>query len=85
MERTSEHYALDLLTKLRANQVSSELYPDQVKLKKPLNYANKKGIPLVVLIGPEEIKSGKVSVKYMDSGKQEALSAEQLIDKLLAT
>ncbi len=85
MDPASEPHALGLLSKLRSNQVSAELYPDRVKLKKPLNYANKKGIPLVVLIGSDEIKSGKISVKYMDTGDQEELTEAQLFGKLLET
>jgi histidyl-tRNA synthetase len=85
MEQSSEPHALGLLSKLRLNNVSSELYPDRAKLKKPLNYANKKGIPVVVLIGSKEIESGNLTVKYMESGDQEEITEEQLLIKLLAT
>ena len=85
MEQSSEPHALRLLSKLRTNNVSSELYPDRAKLKKPLNYANKKGIPVVVLIGSQEIESGNLTVKYMESGDQEEITEGQLLKKLLAT
>ena len=85
MDQRSVPHSLGLLAKLRSHDISSELYPDRVKLKKPLNYANKKGIPIVVLIGSHEIEGGKLSVKYMTSGDQEELTEDQLIAKLLPT
>ena len=82
MDRESHHHALGLLARLRSREISCELYPDRAKLKKPLNYANKKGIPVVVLIGSDEIKSGKLTVKHMISGEQEPLTEEQLFNLL---
>ncbi len=82
LDDESERYALAVLSKLRKNGVASELYPDRGKLKKPLNYANKKGVPLVVLIGPDEISSGKLTVKRMAEGTQEQLTEEQLVGLL---
>ena len=82
LDGESEHYALAVLSKLRKNGIASELYPDRSKLKKPLNYANKKGVPLVVLIGPDEISSGKLTVKHMAEGTQEPLTEDQLVDLL---
>ncbi|GJM29269.1 MAG: histidine--tRNA ligase [Cyclobacteriaceae bacterium] len=79
MDDQSQGYALGLLSRLRSLDIACELYPDRAKLKKPLNYANKKGIPMVVLIGPEEIESGKLSVKQMVSGEQRQLTEDQLI------
>lgn len=79
LDGESERYALAVLSKLRRNGVACELYPDRGKLKKPLNYANKKGVPLVVLIGPDEISSGKLTVKHMAEGTQEQLTEEQLV------
>ena len=83
LDEQSRKQALALLSELRSQKISSELYPDRAKLKKPLNYANKKGIPVVVLLGSDEIKSGKLSVKFMTTGEQEQLTKEQLM-KLLA-
>lgn len=83
LDDESEGEALDLLCKLRSNEIASELYPDRGKLKKPLNYANKKGIPTVVLIGPEEIASKKFTVKHMAKGTQKQLTRKQLLVELL--
>lgn len=69
---------------LRDKNISTVLYPMvQEKLDKQLKYANKKNIPYVVIIGPEEIATGKVVLKDMKSGKQQILSIEEVI-KLLS-
>ncbi|HEY3430685.1 MAG TPA: ATP phosphoribosyltransferase regulatory subunit, partial [Cyclobacteriaceae bacterium] len=75
-------YGLKALTKLRKAGISSELYPDQAKLKKQLDYANKKLIPFTIVIGPDEMNSGLLALKNMESGEQEKLTVEQVIDKL---
>ena len=82
MDEDSRDYALELLSRLRSQEISCELYPDRAKLKKPLNYANKKGIPIVVLLGPEEIESGKLTVKMMATGDQQQLSEDQLLKQI---
>lgn len=67
---------------LRKEGFMTMLYPNIVKLDKQFKYADKKGIPYVVVIGPDEIKEGKVVVKDMKSGKQEKINFRQLFDKL---
>ncbi len=71
---------ISMLTALRAAGIRSELYPDDVKLKKQMNYANKKNIPFVILMGDEEIKTGKYTVKDMRSGDQKALSSKDILE-----
>lgn len=70
---------ISLLATLRARGIKSELYPDEVKLKKQMNYANKKNIPYVILMGSEEIEAGKYTVKNMRSGDQKALSSKDIV------
>lgn len=77
-------YGLALIPKLRAAGINSELYPDAVKLKKQLDYADRKSIPFVVLIGSDEIKSGKLTLKNMKTGEQSHLSIEELIQALIS-
>jgi histidyl-tRNA synthetase len=79
-EHTEKH-AFKTLLELRNAGIRAELYPDRVKIKKQLNYANKKGIPFVLMIGSEELKKGVYALKDMQSGKQEELSLQALIDK----
>ena len=68
-----------ILNKLRHEGISSEIYPDTIKLKKQLNYANKKGIPFVVLIGQDEIKKGIYTLKNMITGEQIEAELKALI------
>ncbi|MGF7213999.1 histidyl-tRNA synthetase [Spirosoma lacussanchae] len=71
--------ALPLLNQLRQANTSAEMYPDLAKVKKMLDYANAKRIPLVVLIGSEEVQTGQLTVKNMLTGVQEKLTADELI------
>ena len=74
-----EKYCLGVLTSLHKAGIAAELYPDQAKIKKQMEYANRKNIPFVVLIGQTEMESGLLAVKDMVSGEQKSLTAEQLI------
>ncbi|MFN6944351.1 MAG: histidine--tRNA ligase [Cytophagaceae bacterium] len=78
----SEHYALNIIGKLREAGISSEIYPEAAKMKKQLNYANAKNIPKVVIIGTEEISTGLLTVKNMITGEQEKKGVDQLINEL---
>lgn len=78
----TEKEAFKVLVQLRKNNIRAELFPDSVKIKKQLNYANKKGIPFVLMIGSEELKKGVCSLKNMSDGKQEELTVAQVIDKM---
>lgn len=76
-----ENKVLNLCMKLRENDISLEMFPDShVKLKKQLNIANQKKIPLVLIPGEDEIKQDKYTLKNMNSGKQFLLSFNELID-----
>lgn len=79
----SLRYGLGVLTQLRGAGVASEIYPDVAKMKKQLDYANKKAIPYVIVIGSDEMKSGKLAFKHMDSGEQKSLTIEEVIDGLV--
>lgn len=75
-------FGLKALTSFRKAGIASEIYPDQAKLKKQLDFANKKLIPFTIVIGPDEMTSGVLSFKNMESGEQEKLTVEQIIQKL---
>lgn len=66
--------SLSVAQKLRKNGVSTILYPESVPLKKQFKYADRKGIPFVVVVGPDERKQKKVLLKNMRTGKQELRS-----------
>ncbi|MFZ0488623.1 MAG: histidine--tRNA ligase [Salegentibacter sp.] len=71
-------YAMKAVKKLREQAVVAELYPDSAKMKKQMNYANKRDIPFVVLAGDSEMQAEKFTLKNMKSGEQETLSFEEL-------
>jgi histidyl-tRNA synthetase len=70
---------LPLLAQLRQKNIAAEAYPDVVKIKKMLDYANDKAIQTVVLIGPEEVETGLLTVKNMITGEQTKQTAEGLV------
>ncbi len=75
-------YCLALLKQLRENNINSELYPTDDKIKKQMNYANKKAVQFVVMIGEDEIKSGELTIKDMRSGDQRQMKVSELINFL---
>lgn len=74
--------SLELLSFLRENGISSEIYPDSSKLKKQFDYANKKNIPYVLIVGSEEIKKQEFLLKNMITGSQTAVTRETIIPLL---
>lgn len=77
-----EAFCLPILANLRANGINSEIYPESSKMKKQMTYANNKNIPFVILVGESEVEEGVVSLKNMESGEQEKLTPDQLIERL---
>lgn len=75
-------FGLKTLSTFRKSGIASEIYPDQSKLKKQLDYANRKLIPFAVVIGSDEMQKGMLTFKDMESGEQEKLTMEQIIHKL---
>jgi histidyl-tRNA synthetase len=75
--------SLELTTKLRRVGLNAEVYVDAgAKLDKQLKYADKKGIPYVVIAGPDEVKRNVVKLKNMETKNQEEILVEALIKKL---
>ena len=72
-------YAMSAITTLRKQKIPAELYPDAAKMKKQMNYADKRNFEYVVLIGSDEITSGRYGVKNMKSGEQQKVSLEELM------
>jgi histidyl-tRNA synthetase len=71
--------ALPLLNQLRTAGVTAEVYPDLAKLKKMMDYANAKAIPYVVLIGPEEVQTGLLTLKNMATGGQKKVGVTDVL------
>ena len=75
-------YCLDVLQKLRNEGISSELYPSIAKMKKQMNYADKRGVEYVLIIGEDEMVNGKVGVKEMITGKQREMELSEFINEI---
>ena len=81
----SEKYLDDSLrisSILRNNNISTDLYPDNPKLKKQLQYANNNDIPYVIIIGEDEVTSKLYTLKNMETGSQEKLGIDEIISKV---
>ena len=68
------------MKEVRDADIRAEIFPDNAKMKKQMNYANAKNIPYVVFTGDTEIEAGKVTVKDMMTGGQKQVSPEELIN-----
>lgn len=77
-----EPYCLPVLSLLRKKGVNAEIFPDSAKMKKQMNYANRKQIPYVILAGDNEIEAKKFTLKNMETGEQQLVNAEELINIL---
>lgn len=73
---------IPLVAKLRKAGIPTELYPDSVKIKKQMSYANSNSIPFVALIGENERENSTITLKNMVTGEQHSLSELDLIEKL---
>jgi histidyl-tRNA synthetase len=83
-DEPSQRYGLKILSRLRQTGIASEIYPEVVKLKKQLDFANKKMIPYTIVIGSEEINTGLLAFKDMGTGKQDNLSVDMIIERIKA-
>ncbi len=72
-------YCMPIAAKARKAGIRTEIYPDSVKMKKQMSYANAKQIPFVALAGENEISEGKVTLKNMLTGEQMLVTTDQLI------
>lgn len=73
-------YCLPIISQLRAEGVRCEIYPDAVKMKKQMAYANAKQIPFVALAGESEIAENKITLKNMEVGSQDLVSIDELVE-----
>jgi histidyl-tRNA synthetase len=79
-DETALLYAFDLVQKCREAGINTEIYPEAAKFQKQMKYADRKNYPFVVIIGEEEISSGLLSVKNMETGEQLKMNFEKLLD-----
>ena len=74
--------SLSLLRQLRSEGIPAEIYPESAKMKKQMEYANRRQIPFVVIIGSEELAAKEATVKNMLSGEQQRVSFADLVSVL---
>ncbi len=75
-------YAINVSNKLKEQGIVTEVYFEEGKVAKKLNYANKLGIPYVIIIGSEERETGSLTLKDMHLGEQAKLSVEEIIKRI---
>jgi histidyl-tRNA synthetase len=80
--KEEEKFAIPILANLRENGISAELYPFGTKIKKQMQYANDKNIAYSIVIGSDEMSSGKLTFKNMLSGEQRSASIQEILAEL---
>ncbi|MCU0419552.1 MAG: histidine--tRNA ligase [Cyclobacteriaceae bacterium] len=81
-DEATRTFALGAAARLRARGIATEVYPDLVKIKKQLEFADKKKVRFTVVIGADELTSGQLTVKTMETGEQQKMTLEELIQRL---
>lgn len=76
-------FSLNWVTKLRNKGIFAEVYPDNAKMKKQMKYADSVGAKFVAVIGEEELQTGKITVKEMETGEQRKVKKTELINFFL--
>lgn len=78
-----QSHCLQLAANLRSQGINTELYPDAVKMKKQFEYADKKQIPFVAVVGSNEIANNTVMLKNMQTGTQQEVKTDELFNLLV--
>ena len=69
-------YLLPVVKSLRQSGVSCEIYPENTKLKKQFDYADKKHIPFLSIVGGNEVEAGVINLKNLNTGEQKAFAKD---------
>ena len=75
-------YCMPLAQAARKAGIRTEVYADNAKMKKQMNYANALGVAYVALVGENEMNEGKVTLKNMTTGEQKLVSLEEMINMI---
>ena len=73
---------LPLLRGVRDAGIPAEIYPEPAKMKKQMEYANRRGVPFVVIVGSEELAAGAATVKNMQTGEQSRVAFDRIAGAL---
>ena len=71
-------YCLPVIAEMRKAEIRTEMFPDAVKLKKQMSYANTKGIPFVAIVGETEMQENTVMIKDMKTGTQTPVNKDAI-------
>lgn len=72
-------HCLRLAAQVRLAGIATEVYPDSVKMKKQMSYANAHNVPFVALVGETEMAEGRITLKNMTTGEQQSLTIEEAV------
>ena len=75
-------FSMGILSKVRAAGIRAEIFPDAAKMKKQMEYANRRGVPFVVIVGSEELAAGAATVKNMQTGEQSRVAFDRIVGAL---
>lgn len=75
----AEMVCMKLTHELRGQDISAELYPSSVKMKKQMKYANDRGVRFIGLLGEDEMSRGVIQIKNMDTGEQKEYAQNELM------
>lgn len=78
-----ENFVIPLLLEVRKQGISAELYPDDAKIKKQMNYANQRNILVVAIVGESEMENNSVQIKNMINGTQTTVPVEQMMEEII--
>jgi len=81
-DKEAQLFAMPLLQQVRQAGISAEIYPEPAKMKKQLEYADRKKINHVAIIGSDEIATSTLTVKNLQNGEQQKLNIQALIGYL---
>jgi histidyl-tRNA synthetase len=81
-DRDAQLFAMPLLQQVRQAGINAEIYPEAVKMKKQIEYADRRKINHIAIIGSDEMASGILTVKNIQNGEQQKLTIEALISYL---
>ena len=74
--------SMQIIRTLRDNGIAAEIYPESAKMKKQMEYANRRMIPYVVIIGSNELQERKATIKNMISGEQSSVAFDDVCNAL---
>lgn len=80
MGRNEAAYALRCMKRLRASGITCELYPEEVKLKKQFEYAQRRGVRKVAIIGEQEMNNNQVTWKNLETGEQQTVDMQDFLN-----